>query len=140
MRNTRTGSTSRSASSRIVALAQKATALAPRPRLSYLITWVLGAEVGTDRFALDAAIQALERHFPDSRVGFRMRARALARHRPEQALEMLDEVERRDPGSRTQLSRALAYEQLQRLDEAIAANQRATEVPRARHARGRTSA
>jgi tetratricopeptide (TPR) repeat protein len=128
-RYTKLGVTSHTASNRVAALANKAVALAPRPRLSYLITWVLGAENGSDRMAFDAAVQALERHFPDSEVGLVIRARVLARHDPERSLALLDEIERRKPPTNhTQLSRGLAYEQLDRLDEAIAANRRATEL------------
>jgi tetratricopeptide (TPR) repeat protein len=128
-KQTRQGTTSRSTSSTVVRLATKALLLSARPRLAYLALLAHGADTGGDRIAIDCAVQSLERHFADSRLALWIRARTLARHRADESLRLLAEFEAREGVTyATAFTRALALEHAGRLDEAIAANRRATEL------------
>ena len=100
---------------------QRANALAKAPRPPYVITLASAAqELGDDAIAM-VAERALARHFPNSRVARRVRARSLAHLQPETALALLD-ANKDQPQPGASILRGIAYETLNRLDEAVAAN------------------
>ena len=109
-----------------VEMAKMAVALAPSPRISYLITLVDAADLAGDRPVALTAERALARHFPDSPVAQRRRANVLAKAEPEQALALLTDPA---PHAGSMASywriRAAAYETLRQFAEAIEANEKA---------------
>ncbi len=112
---------------RAIELLNLAIATSPLPRLAYYVRLAYTGDSADDAVAVRTAELAMARHFPDSRFAREVRAFTLARIDPARALALLDEFA---PGTHLsaelRIGRVLAYEQQNRLDEAVAAGRQAT--------------